>query len=296
MTDGAMLRLLDVVRRELNASDARIEIGGAEPSSDRSVWHKLSESRRIVVSFDEPLIVPDGVAERLRALVEAFSGTAATAQGARSRVPGALTSALLNEQLGLLAEHLAGARALVIDDASPVVWGSSDPFHRGRDGVTMAVRLAGLWSDAKQAGVDLALLLANASAGSAELLAHLPERTHDRLIRGMAELGSDEPRGERGWRGVLLAARAVADLRERGVAPGFSRTRVIVRDAGFGYVAKPFGSVYWLIVVFAEPFSELHAEAGLVRVLPRIERLVLALPPVDPPRGGARVLRLRPPR
>ena len=49
--------------------------------------------------------------------------------------------------------------------------------------------------------------------------------------------------------------------------------------------------------MFDGPFSELHAEAATLKALPMIERLVLALPPIDPgPRGGARVIDLHGPR
>jgi hypothetical protein len=36
-------------------------------------------------------------------------------------------------------------------------------------------------------------------------------------------------------------------------------------------------------VVYAEPFDELRAERAVADALPRIERLVLALPPQEPP-------------
>ena len=63
-------------------------------------------------------------------------------------------------------------------------------------------------------------------------------------------------------------------------------------DAEFGYVARAFGAAYWLIVVYGGPFSDLQAEGALARSLPRVERLVLALPPSDLPPGGGIVMRM----
>ena len=42
------------------------------------------------------------------------------------------------------------------------------------------------------------------------------------------------------------------------------------------------------VLVFDETYSPLHAEGHVQRALPHIERLLLALPPVDPDAGGAR--------
>jgi len=67
-----------------------------------------------------------------------------------------------------------------------------------------------------------------------------------------------------------------------------------VRDASFGWVARSFASIYVLIVVFESPFDELRAEQAIEDGLPRIERLVLALPPLDPkPSPIASVISMR---
>ena len=70
--------------------------------------------------------------------------------------------------------------------------------------------------------------------------------------------------------------------------------RETVRSVDFGYVAQSFAAIYIVIVVFEAPFDELRAERALNDALPRIERLVLALPPLDPtpePRSNAVALR-----
>jgi hypothetical protein len=61
-------------------------------------------------------------------------------------------------------------------------------------------------------------------------------------------------------------------------------------------VAHAFASIYLLVVVF-EPgssFDELRAERAIVESLPRVERLVMALPPHEPdPTQGAGVVAMR---
>ncbi len=66
------------------------------------------------------------------------------------------------------------------------------------------------------------------------------------------------------------------------------------RTADIPYVARSFGTIYVLVLTFDEPFDELRAERALNAHMSSIERLVLALPPLDPsPSGGARVVRRR---
>jgi hypothetical protein len=47
-------------------------------------------------------------------------------------------------------------------------------------------------------------------------------------------------------------------------------------------LAHSFAGIYLLVLVFEAAFDELRAERAVVEALPRIERLVLALPPLDP--------------
>lgn len=63
----------------------------------------------------------------------------------------------------------------------------------------------------------------------------------------------------------------------------------------FGYIARSFAGIYVLILVFVDAFDELRAKRAMARALPRIEGLVLSLPPRDPPPsiGGAIAMRMR---
>lgn len=60
-------------------------------------------------------------------------------------------------------------------------------------------------------------------------------------------------------------------------------------------IAHSFAGIYVLVVVFDAPFDELRAERAILEALPRIERLVLALPPLDPapPTGITGIAALR---
>lgn len=76
------------------------------------------------------------------------------------------------------------------------------------------------------------------------------------------------------------ALRAIAERRGGGSAEGPT-------------IARRFAGIYELVLVFEGAYSELHAEAAIVRGLPWIERLVTSLPPRDPAGKGAKVAVLR---
>lgn len=104
--------------------------------------------------------------------------------------------------------------------------------------------------------------------------------------------GSSERRRGREAAEALLA-RAAGRVRAAIEAdPGAaSSLKLLVREEGFGCASRGFAGTYHVVLAFDHTFSELHAEGALLRALPAIERLVMALPPQDPG-GGARVLRL----
>jgi hypothetical protein len=116
----------------------------------------------------------------------------------------------------------------------------------------------------------------------------------------MAETPANDE-GERGGgmavasRRAVLAARALPDI--AALRKG-KHVRSVARDVEVPFVAHSFASIYLLVVVYDQPFDELRAERAIVDSLPRIERLVLALPPLDPPPPfeGAGAVALRRPR
>jgi hypothetical protein len=68
--------------------------------------------------------------------------------------------------------------------------------------------------------------------------------------------------------------------------------RHVERAGEAPFIAHSFAGIYLLVVVFDAPFDELRAERAILDALPRIERFVLALPPLDPvPQAGIMALR-----
>ena len=101
----------------------------------------------------------------------------------------------------------------------------------------------------------------------------------------MAETPANERRGARRGNGGGLEARrarASAALPDIAALRKGKHLRSVARDAEVPFVAHSFASIYLLVVVYDQPFDELRAERAIVDSLPRIERLVLALPPLDP--------------
>ncbi len=145
---------------------------------------------------------------------------------------------------------------------------------------------------AVRAGVDFAALLEREPTEVGTLLDQrgVDSKTARLLTREAERIRQASRRSIAAWRHHLLTARAIAAVRRDGDEP---YQREAIRGESFGYLARAFANIYRLLLVYEGPFSELHAEAALVHALPHIERLVLALPPVEPPPGGERV-RLRP--
>jgi hypothetical protein len=92
-------------------------------------------------------------------------------------------------------------------------------------------------------------------------------------------------------RKALEAVRKLGDL--AALRKG-KRGRHVEREGDAPFVAHSFAGIYLLTLVFDAPFDELRAERAVVESLSRIEALVLALPPLDPPpRDGGGVVAIR---
>jgi hypothetical protein len=99
--------------------------------------------------------------------------------------------------------------------------------------------------------------------------------------------------GEPSSGGVLAVSRTAVDLLRS--AHDASRkgkhARHIERGGEVPFLAHSFAGIYWLLLVYSAPFDELRAERAVLESLPRVERLVMALPPMDPsPEAGARAM------
>jgi hypothetical protein len=296
VSEGPLLLLVELVRRELGAKNARVELGGDPPDEATALWRELPGGWRVVALFGEPPADREEKLIRLDALISSFSGVAAEASSGSPpmRVPVADALAAALSDLSLRA---GGTDAAVLDMKSPMLWGSSDATRTAEEDVDAAVRAAALVERARAAGIDLAPLLSldpsalgpalakiDASAG---LLADL-----GRQLRMMiAGRGKAQRRDEAGWRRYLLSSAAIAAARRIATAPApasahSGHLRESMHGDAFGLLVRSFAGTYLLAIAFDGPFSELHAEAALLHALPRIERLVLALPPMPSPTGG----------
>jgi hypothetical protein len=284
VSDEKILRLLEVARRQLDADDARVEIGGHAPESEHELWAPVGHGhRRLVVFFDKPPADRETVQQRLALLAEAFVDIAVSDIGEPEPVMHG--TGALDDELAGLCERTNAAAAAVIDSSSPVVWGASHPELRGNGAVDRLLRVS---TALERAGTPKI----------AEATTALRERNHPDatlLERVAEELGQREEALHR----YELCARAVLLVRQRlAKAPSLAGSlRQMVRDDGLHLFARGLGGVYALVLAFDEPFSEPRVEGSVRRALHHFERLIAALPPIEPPpRGGARVLSLRRPR
>jgi hypothetical protein len=106
--------------------------------------------------------------------------------------------------------------------------------------------------------------------------------------------------GERSGGMAVASRRAVSAARGLPDIAALRKGRHIrhtERDVEVPFVAHSFASIYLLILVYEAEFDELRAERAIVDALPRVERLVLALPPLDPqPDDSAGAVALRRPK
>jgi hypothetical protein len=260
---SAILRFLELVRRELEAADVRGELGGLDPSEPHKIWAVMPSGLRVVAIFDAPPADPNGKRERLQTLLDSFASLAPPLE-TPSVSPLAKTAHELDDALVALTQRARATAALVIDDTSPVIWGNSLVPH-GPEDVDEAMWVARIAQAAAARGTSLPELVA------------LDEAAMRVALGDDSELGRDVERiRELGVRAMdrahVFAMRAVATTREHeGKAlPVASDVPLMVRH---------FANIYRLIVVFEGPFSELHAESAIIHALPVIERLVTSLPP-----------------
>jgi hypothetical protein len=168
----------------------------------------------------------------------------------------------LLDELRALCERAAAINALVIDANSPVVWAAAHP-----DGLV------------GEAPLDSTPVVPIAGP---------------RPKRPPSDDGSPaavEARVKNASRRVLRSIRAL--LAASALRKG-KRVRHVERAGSSPYLAHSFAGIYLAVIVFDAPFDELRAERTIVEALPRIERLVLALPPLDPsPRTGGGVVSIR---
>lgn len=277
-----LLKFLELVQHELGADDVRAEIGGRAPKG--GVWGKTPSGIRIVVHFDAPAEDLEGKQAKLKALIDSFTTIEKVELDEPIRTARTAHHEL-EDALELLAHRARAVAALVIDESSPEIWGTS-LGSLGPQNMSESARLSAFadtfWNlDLNplewitKDGSEIEDLLRSHSVGAAEAQARARDAERIR------ELG---PRSRS--RAHLLSSCAVTRIRR-------AEQDEIEDDGRVRYLVRPFASIYRLLLVFDDSFSALHAESALIRALPIIERLVTTLPPRDPASGGAKVAVLR---
>jgi hypothetical protein len=287
MPQGLFLRLLELVRKELGGEDARVELGGREPTDPRAIFSVLPDGARLVVVFAQPPEDREAKSEQLERLVESFGETLNEGSVPPAPLP-PLDAAFkrLDAALEALRTRTGSVGAVIVDLHSPVLWGSAEP-QRHTDDAAVLVELGEALRAVLRAGLDIDALLA---LKPEELSGKLRGFGIDSERAGL--LGRAlERRDEQALRHHLLTCLAVARARREAHPPA---PRWAHHEPQFGYFVRSFANIYLLITVFEGAFSELHVESAVLHALPSIERLLLALPPIDPSPGG-RVIRLRRP-
>jgi hypothetical protein len=253
-------RFLVLVCRELGAVDARIifaEDEGERAPDPTEIRCPMASGRQVVARFDRAPEDAEARKRRLEMLVAAFDAVAV--EGPPSSRRSRPPPALsLREELEGLCERAGAVNAIVVDANSPVMWG--------------AARSEGL--------VEVPPLPSTPTLPTA-------------IAGGEATPGPDVAATSRRALRVVRALPEMAALRKG------KPLRYVERTGETPLVAHAFASIYLLVVVFdaGVVFDELRAERSIVESLPRIERLVLALPPHEPePTQGAGVIAMRRPR
>jgi hypothetical protein len=230
-------------------------------------------------------------------LTSTFSDALASPPSERLRVrpPVALS---LHEELKALAARARAVDVVVIDTDSPVLWGSASVPARPRARNELLLRevsdreLASRIDDESGPLQDVAETAIEAMPEGEERRSGAPVPAESAAV--VSGLSDDEDHHE-----SELTQRAVAAVRRLPALDGLHKgrhLRHVERDASF-LLAMSFSGIYILCLVFDGDFDELRAERAATDALPRIERLVLALPPLDPeppqPMGGVIALRSR---
>ena len=315
--DDVYERFLMLAQRELSADDVRLLAPGeSPPAAENVVVARLADGQHVVASFASPPRDGEALTRRLAMLASTFADalTAPTSERMKSRPPVVIS---LHEELKALAVRAQAHDVVVIDGDSPVVWGcasiSSSPRARnemllrdvsdrelsahdepsapggGLHAVPASDDSGPLQDPTAPTGV---LRMAPPPAESVPMLIDTAESLHDpgHDHEPGAHDEAEEPEITRRAIGLIRALPSL-DLLHKG-----RHLRHVSRDESY-YLVLSFSSIYLLCMVFDGDFDELRAERAAQESLPRIERLVLALPPLDPdpqPMGG--VVALRRPR
>ncbi len=291
--ESPFARFSALVKRELGADDVRILDAASVPSGATNVlFASLMGGRHVAVTFAATPENPPALLRRLEILVRTFAQALEEQPNTDtphrpSRPPVSLS---LHDELRALAQRARAVDAVVLDAHSPVVWGSALSRSPRTDipDEEVVPALERLEESRRELLRVIHEMSPDAHGGTQDVEAFvpIPAPSADVLVDFDDEL--DPP---------LVSQRAVREVRELPELPALRKGRPIVhvvREDDFGYVARSFAGIYLVVLVFEAPFDELRAERALTESLLKIERLVLALPPLDPgPAPSANVIAFR---
>lgn len=280
MTDDKVVfeRFLALAKRELAATDVLL-LGASEqvPDAENVVVARLGDGSHVVASFQEAPKDREALERRLSMLAGTFEGVLGAPPSERTRARAPVASSL-HEELKALSVRARAADVVVIDADSPVIWGSAAVSAKPRARNDVLLR------DVSQR--ELVSVPDGESGPLQDILAP------DESTTALSDLDDDEPDAV----DPAVTRSAVASLRKLSLLSTIHKGRHIrhVQREGDFYLALSFAGIYVLCLVFDGEFDELRAERAAQDALPRIARLVEALPPIDPepqPMGGVIALR-----
>jgi hypothetical protein len=264
-----------------------LALGEATPEAENVLVSRLADGRHVVATFAEAPKDREALERRLAMLASTFSDALASPPSERTRArPPVGTS--LHEELKALAARARAVDAVVIDTDSPVLWGSASAPARPHARNELILR--------EVSDRELASRVQDDESGPLQDLltdGPRPPAESAAVISDFADDEDDLPEESDAIRRAVAAIRRLPAL--EGLHKG-RHLRHVERDGNY-FLALSFSGIYLLCLVFDGEFDELRAERAAADALPRIERLVLALPPLDPdppkPMGGVIALRGR---
>jgi hypothetical protein len=310
-------RFVTLAKRELAADDVRVLASNETvPEADNVLVARLSDGRHVVASFANEPKDKDALTRRLAMLADTFSEALAAPPSERQRARPRPASSL-HEELKALTQRARALDAVVIDTDSPVVWACASVPARPRARNELLLRdvsdreLAAHLDDESGPLQDVTPVggrRGSAEGGTRDVnpLSTTERNESSQLIPAestamISDEGAATDLQDAQWEESEATRRAIAAIRRlplEGLHKG-RHLRHVERDKDF-FLALSFSGIYILCLVFEGEFDELRAERAASDALPRIERLVQALPPLDPdppqPMGGVIALRARRPR
>ncbi|WP_146645912.1 hypothetical protein [Labilithrix luteola] len=290
----AFERFLTLAKRELSAEDVRLlEKGEEPPEAPNVVVARLPDGRHVVATFAEAPNERDVLSRRLTLLANTFVDALGSPPSERTRARPPVVSSL-HEELRALSLRARATDVVVIDVDSPVIWGCAAVRMRPRATTDTFLREV---SDRELAAQDessgpLPDESGMLEAGQDTGLGDLEDASDPRVSR----IAPDESRPlltseEDDLEEPELTRRAIAAIRRLPALDNLHKGRHLrhVEREGSCYLVLSFSGIYLLALVFDGEFDELRAERAAQESMARIERLVLALPPLDPepqPMGG----------